>query len=63
VTLRNASNWTRVKNHIKLWDNLKKKEITVTIKVNWGWKSIADYTTEKKKKKKKEKKKKNKPKC
>ncbi len=36
VTLRDTSNWVKVKNLIKLWDSLKKKEITVIIKVNWG---------------------------
>lgn len=36
VILRGASDWTRVKDHIRLWESLKKKGITVTIRVNWG---------------------------
>jgi len=46
VTLRGASDWVRVEDHIKLWDSLKKEGITVTIKVNWGRKTIEDCSTE-----------------
>jgi hypothetical protein len=46
-----------VKNHIKLWDSLKKKEITVIIKVNWGWRTIKDYTTEKNERRRKKRRK------
>ncbi len=68
VTLKSVNNWQSVKNLIKLWDELKRKEITITIKANWGQKSKWDCITEnkvseKEEKKKKKKKKKNKPKC
>jgi len=68
VTLRSVNDWQSVKNLIKLWDELKRKEITVTIKANWDWKPKWDCITknevsEKEKKKKKKKKKKNKSKC
>ncbi len=63
MTLKSTSDWVKVKNLIKLWDSLKKKEITVIIKVNWGQKAIKDCITEKKVFKKEEKKKKNKFKC
>jgi len=62
VTLRGTSNWVKVKDLIKLWDSLKKKEITVTIKANWGRKAIKDCTTEKKVFEEEEKEKKNKSK-
>ncbi len=38
VTLRSVNDWQLVKNLIKLWDELKRKGITVTIKANWGQK-------------------------
>jgi len=34
VTLKGASDWVRVKDLIRLWDSLKKKGITVTVKAN-----------------------------
>ncbi len=34
VTLKGASDWVRVKDLIRLWDSLKKKKITVTVKAN-----------------------------
>jgi hypothetical protein len=59
VTLRNASDWVRVKNHIKLWNSLKKKRITVIIKGqlrskgNWRLHYWEEWEKKKKEKKKK----------
>jgi len=62
VTLRGTSDWVRVEDLIKLWDSLKKKGITVTIKVNWGRKAIKDCTTEEEVSEEEEKEEKNKSK-
>ncbi len=48
VTLKSVNDWQSVKNLIKLWDELKRKEITVTIKANvmglqWDWHSIDNF--------------------
>ncbi len=61
VTLRGTADWASVEEHVKLWDSIKKKGITVTIRANWGRKAMEDYTTEEEEKEEEEEEK-NKPK-
>lgn len=37
--------WQKVKNYVRYWNSLKRKKITVIIRINWDWKLKSEIIT------------------